>query len=185
MTYNHRSRIIGLALLAASLLAASCGKEGPADVPEDEGRVSVEFVIGAPQTKSVFANESAVDHWAVFVFSASGALQTYGQSASAAGITKSLVPGTTYHIYAAVNAPSGFNPAAVTTEGQLLATVSSLGDNSSALVMFGGGTNYSFQGGPRTEPIPVTRLACKLGVRQVTVNMTDPYYASQIGRAHV
>lgn len=178
MKHISLNLILPLAL-AALALPVSCGEDAPDPTGPDGGRVTVEFVLGAPATRTVFSDESVVDHWSVFVFKGDGTLETHGVSSSSAGIQKSLLPGVTYHVWAVVNAPSGFDPGSVTTESGLRSLASALGDNSSRLVMFGGGTSYSFQGGSRQETVPVTRLACKIGLQQVTVNMTDPYYAAQ------
>lgn len=170
-----------LACLAAALgvtLAAvsGCGEAIPLD---DLGVARVEFTIGTPATRSVLSDDAAVDHWSLFIFRVSdGGMELSASASDAGSITKSLPLDKAYRIYAAVNTPPSFNASGITTENELFSRTSSLDDNGSYLVMFGGG-EYTISTGQTQQNIPVGRVACRLGVQRITVNLSDPYYASQ------
>ena len=182
---ERRRNISVWAAVAALAACVSCG--GGLDAPLDgyDGvpgeKVSVEFVIGGAPTRAAGADplEGAVDHWALYLFRASdGSREVCEVSSSSAPITKDVFNDVEYNIYAVANYPSSFLPASVTSESVLLGTASSLSDGGAYFVMFGSAPQ-TVLGSDQEKSIWVSRLACRLGVERVTVNMEDPYYASK------
>ena len=176
MNVFRKNLTLSLTAFAALAALSGCGGAVPFD---DDGLAPVEFSIGEPATRSTLQNESAVGHWSLFVFrSEDNGLELSATSSDGGSITRKLQLDKTYRIYAAANTPSGFNAASISSESALFAYASTLGDNASSLVMFGGG-EYTIATGQTSQNIPVNRLACRLGVERVTVNMSEPYYASK------
>lgn len=172
-----RKNLSFAAVVSAVMLAVL---QGCGEVPlDDTGLADVVFTIGTGQTRSTLSDEDRVDHWSLFIFRASdGTMELNATSNDGGSITRSLAMDRTYRIFAVANAPAGFSAALVSSEADLFSRASVLGDNTSSLVMFGGG-QYTISTGQTSQNIPVDRLACKLGVGRVTVNMSDPYYAAK------
>ena len=173
------------ALLAGLLaLAASCDRNRIDPAPEEtcdvEFRLTTEGETRATGVSA--ANEERINRWALFVFR-NGTLVTSGTSGSSASITKTLTSGATYNVYAVVNyvtsGTGSFNPSSVTTESALTGTESYLAGNSLTSLQMYGADTFTATGGSQTKNIPVYRLVSKVGVKMVTVNMSNPAIAAQ------
>lgn len=170
------------AVLAVTLLASSCGEDSLPGI-QDVAPVSARLSVGGAATRvsgDAGSGEGSVARWAVFVFdrSASGALVTAGTSTSDGPITVSVAPGVEYDIAAVANYPQSFDPASVTSLGGLRGTASALRDNSAGSLVMYGSARAAFTASSPAREIAVDRLACKIGLRTVTLSMTDPYHAS-------
>lgn len=175
--------VTAIALLAALV---SCQKpQKPDDAVEEPTEKEFVFVIGdAPQTRLTgvtYAAESNVSRWALYLFDSNG--NRYGNPVQVSGNGQTVLTlpiGNTYTVCAVVNYPNSFSVTNVSTLSGLESTASNLGDNAlSNFVMYGSCSLSVSVNTPPSVSIPVSRLVAKTGIQNITVNMTDDFYANE------
>ncbi len=171
----------------AMLLAASCSTgRGGEELPGSGETCAVEFRLAGEETRATGvsdADESRVDHWALFVFDPStGLAVASGTSSSAAPIRQTLPVGT-YSTCALVNYPvsgaGALDPDAVRSESALKGTIAFLADNVPGSLEMSGQKTVALSAGTSAEQIPVERLVSKVSVKKVTVRLSNPALAAQ------
>ena len=178
---KHFDILHAVVMAVAALGAAySCQKAVTPDDGEPETK-TLTFSLGAiGSTRATGirgADEEKVNRWMLFLFDESGNRFTAPVEVNGSGSTVLTLPtGRVFTVCALVNYTS---IPGVSTLPALYGTVSNLSDNAlSSLVMFGSGT-LLVDAGTDIYPIPVSRLVAKTGVRSITVDMADDFYAHE------
>ena len=151
---------------------------------ESEFCQSVFSIGGATKvTVASDAKERNVKYWTVMLFDADNPdAWYYASSGSSSDITCTVQKGRSYRAYAIANYPLEgaymFSPSQITGETHLLQYASSLSSNmEDGLVMFGSRDLEELPSD--TTPMPLKRLASKVTVSKITIDMDDPVYAAQ------
>ncbi len=155
-----------------------------------EGMQGCTFRIGSfgatKATGVTYADESAVSRWGLYVFDSDGAYVASGSSVSGQGIHKYLNPGT-YTVCAVANYPvsgaAALDPSVkgdIVSLSALSAYAPRLEDMAvGSLVMYGSDTMVISAGGTFEKTIDVRRVVSKVGIRKVTLDWSNPAYASE------
>ena len=153
----------------AALALGSCTRE-KADIDGKPVEVNVTILGTAPTrvTAATYENESKVGNLQVYVFN-NGKLEDY-QDAGAAMTAQLTATSGERTVWALVNAPALKD---VTTEAELKAKVSKLGDNKTDAFVMSGSTKQELKDGG-TVPVTVKRLVSRVSIKKIS---TDFQYA--------
>lgn len=165
---------------------------GPDEAPnETPGMVDVCFYVGehgSVPTKIInpaTTGESQINRWALLLVK-SGENTVYRSytSTTSSGINV-IIPAGTYTAYAVVNYPSSgtgaFTPVDGMSVSELTGHVSDLSDNAiGSLVMFGSKSISLVVGDNPTQTISVVRLVAKLGIKNISVDLSGKDFGSNI-----
>ena len=149
----------------AALALASCTRE-QADIDGKPVEVNVTILGTAPTraTGVTDANESKVSNLQVYVFN-NGKLEDY-QDAGAAMTAQLTATSGERTVWALVNAPALKD---VSTESELKAKVSQLGDNKTDAFVMSGSTQQELKDGG-TVPVTVKRIVSRVSVKKISTD---------------
>ena len=149
----------------AALALASCTRE-QADIDGQPVEVTVTILGTAPTraTGVTDANESKVSNLQVYVFN-NGKLEDY-QDAGAAMTAQLTATSGERTVWALVNAPALKD---VSTESELKAKVSQLGDNKTDAFVMSGSTQQELKDGG-TVPVTVKRIVSRVSVKKISTD---------------
>ena len=149
----------------AALALASCTRE-QADIAGKPVEVNVTILGTAPTraTGVTDANESKVSNLQVYVFN-NGKLEDY-QDAGAAMTAQLTATSGERTVWALVNAPALKD---VSTESELKAKVSQLGDNKTDAFVMSGSTQQELKDGG-TVPVTVKRIVSRVSVKKISTD---------------
>jgi hypothetical protein len=173
--------VLVMAVMAV-LVAGSCQKAWKPDAgtgePETKALTFSLGAIGGTRATGIqVTDEEKVNRWLLFLFDEAGNRFMAPVEVSGSGSTVLTLPtGRTFTVCALANYAS---IPGVSTLSALSGTVSNLGDNAlTSLVMYGSGT-LKVDGDTDLYPVPVSRLVAKTGIRAITVDMADDFYAHE------
>lgn len=149
----------------AALALASCTRE-QADIDGKPVEVNVTILGTAPTraTGVTDANESKVSNLQVYVFN-NGKLEDY-QDAGAAMTAQLTATSGERTVWALVNAPALKD---VSTESELKAKVSQLGDNKTDAFVMSGSTQQELKDGG-TVPVTVKRIVSRVSIKKISTD---------------
>lgn len=167
-----------MAVMSAALV--SCSKENVSVSPDEKEPVDVVFNLETGNlTKTTNGNDASISSTAgsikILVFNESGMLLGYGENeASSSTISMKLVTGDV-KCYAVVNSKADLS--GISTESDLLDTVSKLSDNSVGSLEMIGHTDVSISPNASVT-IPVKRFAAKVEIDKITADFSSPAHAA-------
>ena len=157
-------------LSVALLLLCSCG-------PGIEECSRVVFSVGLQDktraTGISYEDESRINRWCICLFRG-GSLAGYGFNESSGDISFDLNPGP-YYCCAFVNYPEGFLAETVSSRSLFWETVENLHGNTLSNFMMAGENTITVQPGSSDRiSVQVKRLIAKIGIKKITVSLTNP-----------